>query len=991
LTHLHLRSLDLVGFRGIRDRLGLRFGRRLTILYGGNATGKSSLSQAIEFVLTGQVLDPEDKPIPARYLANAMRSAASRVTLGLTDGRTESTLSASPDENRTQIEHRFRTLTKVEWPERQAMPVTTTHITSQGTLARVLARDSVTQHDLSGLCAGAYLRWLVTRAERLSDTFRQASGGRNVQTMIKDARAALESSRALRDSLAAPTTRNVPPSEDVSQRLRGLAAAVELGETAELRTLVAEVNRRFDETALKLTAVQQLLLRMRELGEHETELDQLQRQIQTHADLEAQLRAARGSAETRAAHQRESERLSMDAQVRASELIAAHERHQQAVSSIDSLQTRLLENQGSLVPLQEQITRIRRELDDFISKQRASSNQTVALEEALRLKRQQHETVQAALSASRLIEDLRLRDLEARIHDHETQSALLKAKEEAAGVALRAAIAAQDAAESALQAVSQQAAQFLAAVSELQTFIEEDACSLCGHHHGTRAALDAAIRVASGRRLVGSVEQQQRFEDAVATRRARNVAYTAIHIQRQSAELVFTETRQEADTLRAELETLQAQTRERLRRDGLQLPLTEQALTTSNDALTAEIEHLNHQLESARLVDSENLSARQELEQELAGRLAQADQATRIAQGLQARINELRANQGISVTPEALSEARNAMSLTASALARLQLESGKIAAELAESDRLLAEMAAQRAGAERRAGVIQSQLGSLDDELRSVGASRDVAGLLKLESDLRQRRDETLTLKARAASLQQEVAEFEAYKSYMSADEQYRAARLRLTDLTQRQERLTRRATQFAQLHKELRTVQSSTAETVLRNVREPVGELFRAMTAGCQWDIEFALNDDGRVEARLVDAAQARLPATAILNSAYLNVSAVALRVALASQQNWTELRTIVLDDPILEMDSLTQSALIDGLEAILASKYAPWQNLQLVLTTWSEDFAVLAAHKLAHINTASDLGGEEFLIYRLSSRPDGTVVPERHAPRWRPQVSAA
>ena len=117
------------------------------------------------------------------------------------------------------------------------------------------------------------------------------------------------------------------------------------------------------------------------------------------------------------------------------------------------------------------------------------------------------------------------------------------------------------------------------------------------------------------------------------------------------------------------------------------------------------------------------------------------------------------------------------------------------------------------------------------------------------------------------------------------------------------------------------------------------------------------------------------RLPATSVLNSAYLNVSAIALRFALASQQNWTTLRTIVLDDPILEMDSLTQSALIDGVEAILASPHSPWTNLQVIITTWSEDFPVLAAHKLAHLNVSKALGDDQFVTYRLGSLPDGCV----------------
>ena len=52
---LHLSRLDLNAFRGIERTLGLEFGRRLTIIYGGNATGKSSIAQAIELAISGQV------------------------------------------------------------------------------------------------------------------------------------------------------------------------------------------------------------------------------------------------------------------------------------------------------------------------------------------------------------------------------------------------------------------------------------------------------------------------------------------------------------------------------------------------------------------------------------------------------------------------------------------------------------------------------------------------------------------------------------------------------------------------------------------------------------------------------------------------------------------------------------------------------------------------------------------------------------------------
>lgn len=183
----------------------------------------------------------------------------------------------------------------------------------------------------------------------------------------------------------------------------------------------------------------------------------------------------------------------------------------------------------------------------------------------------------------------------------------------------------------------------------------------------------------------------------------------------------------------------------------------------------------------------------------------------------------------------------------------------------------------------------------------------------------------------------------------------------------------------------------------MLGTIREPVRIIFQAMTAGCPWDIEFRLQD-GQIAAVLTDGSGRDFAAPSVLNSAYVNAAAIALRLALASQQRWTSFQTVMIDDPILEMDNLTQSALIDGLEAIIASPFAPWVDLQFVLTTWSEDFAVMAAHRLAHLNEAQpDATGkthgaiDDFIIHHLSLDVDGSIVSQPHSPHWRREASAA
>jgi hypothetical protein len=238
----------------------------------------------------------------------------------------------------------------------------------------------------------------------------------------------------------------------------------------------------------------------------------------------------------------------------------------------------------------------------------------------------------------------------------------------------------------------------------------------------------------------------------------------------------------------------------------------------------------------------------------------------------------------------------------------------------------------------------------------------------------------------------------EESQAISKAREQLHAAEQSLKSLQSRQRRLQERSAQFKNLHEALGGLQNATAEIVLEKIRKPVGIIFQAMTAGCPWDIEFRL-EAGKVSAVLTDGSVQDVAATSVLNSAYVNVAAIALRLALASQQRWTRLRTVVLDDPILEMDNLTQSALIDGLEAVLASSFAPWEDLQFVLTTWSEDFAVMAAHKLAHLNNGNGQQvtprpgafADDFVIHRLSLDLDGTIVSHRYVPRWRKEASAA
>jgi DNA repair exonuclease SbcCD ATPase subunit len=323
---------------------------------------------------------------------------------------------------------------------------------------------------------------------------------------------------------------------------------------------------------------------------------------------------------------------------------------------------------------------------------------------------------------------------------------------------------------------------------------------------------------------------------------------------------------------------------------------------------------------------------------------------------------------------------------------QLEVEYAQTQAILGEADRKLIEKRVEAAGIERRLQAIQAFLDQLDAEFVSAGLQRDITALVEAESRATKLRTELATLKAGAGDIVRQLQAVEEGRALQSAKQRLSEAERSLRAIQQRQSHLRTRSDQFKTLYGELEALQNDSAESVVRSIREPANVLFHAMTAGCPWDLDFRL-EDGKLGAVLTDGSARDVSAMSVLNSAYVNVAAIALRLALASQQRWTRLRAIVLDDPILEMDHLTQSALIDGLEAILTSPSAPWQDLQFVVTTWSEDFAVMAAHKLAHLNEAqqgADGVSEQFVIHRLSSDPEGRTASQRHVPRWRKTAAA-
>lgn len=94
-----LRNLTLGPFRGFRAPESLDLTKQITLFYGPNGSGKTSLCEGLEYALLGEVEEAENKRIAARtYLANVHERRFAPPILTATDqqGR-ESNVAANPD------------------------------------------------------------------------------------------------------------------------------------------------------------------------------------------------------------------------------------------------------------------------------------------------------------------------------------------------------------------------------------------------------------------------------------------------------------------------------------------------------------------------------------------------------------------------------------------------------------------------------------------------------------------------------------------------------------------------------------------------------------------------------------------------------------------------------------------------------------------------------------------------------------------------------
>ncbi|MFL2043626.1 ATP-binding protein [Weissella hellenica] len=105
-----LTSLSVGDFRGFQDRQYFTFGSKFTFIYGANGTGKSSLVDALEYALSGNIQESSFKRIDVNeYIQNIFTKSEKQLELkGITDKGKETKIRANNEKYSFAIIERNR-------------------------------------------------------------------------------------------------------------------------------------------------------------------------------------------------------------------------------------------------------------------------------------------------------------------------------------------------------------------------------------------------------------------------------------------------------------------------------------------------------------------------------------------------------------------------------------------------------------------------------------------------------------------------------------------------------------------------------------------------------------------------------------------------------------------------------------------------------------------------------------------------------------------
>lgn len=1004
-----LGRMEVEGFRGYHARFPIDLGAGLVVVYGRNGTGKTSLCEAVEWSLLGEVerlkRESPDAPQRAAEKIICLWSDQASVTIESASGDAEHRVQRTLDREGTES-YQFNGRTIPTERERVFMALDAClpeqphvkhardafrqyHILDQDEMQTLLWADSPADRysALQPMLGTAHYGRLNTEVRRVSDEL--ARRFRGIGVLLDQAVAHTEQCRHTMQIRAEEVGRCIQPhlGEDMEQLY---AAAVARAARLQLVRHANDKQGSGHVQAFVALADEALAQAIPDWEAKVVQLRTLGDDVQERPSIDAAIiRLLAELGELRAKYDR------------------ANAEHESGAALLSEYEAALVQVEEELLCLRERrsrlehAVRLQKEMDER-SEQRArlARESSAAADDLQRVSRQlaaarrEHRAasgVTASLGRAKAEQQQRIALLQTASHSAEIWREATQTREEAIErePALAAEIRevkeripAEEELASALRETGRQldtrAEQLSAVVSsrnrlvaELQHHVSTNRCPACGSEWPTTdALLQAVASMLSGTPQEVIELETQRAENQAAARKQSTVLE---HLRSQCERLS-----QQHEALRGHIQQLEQTQAECAACIAAavgctpaepDLPLRiRRARHDTNTALqdvTARLDVASNELAEWSVRVSELGKREAERREAHLSKAAQSAQAEETVEQLRRQLDE------VSSREQWIGDLATALSQTgAEVVSREQERDSRLAMVKSQREKQVA-LEGSASALRARGRVATRELSDQKSRAEAIRRSLSDSGLPADASH-----EMLLTALRTADEHLDSIREFSslmvscrAYSRLLDAREAQAVAAKALDDATTRQRDLERELHRLQGLVDQcdeflghLREVTASIEERRLGHY-QPWVRLFyeRLSTHPYLGPLNLVVDHDEQEFRIQFDPPQGEvgpIAARDYLSMAQVNVVALSIFLASALLQGWSSLRTVILDDPVQHMDDMNALALLDLLHSFASL------NRQVIVTTAHMDLYKLMLVRFAPMNRER---GDAFRAYRL------------------------
>jgi exonuclease SbcC len=1033
-----LDAVALSNFRGIGRKVHLQLGSAVTVLYGINGTGKTSVCDAIEWAVAGSLARAEEQDDDARareaersvinYFSEAdfasveltFDSMGTRVARRMSQDLKQIVTASSGNSDWGAILTATRSQRRKGFDLRRARDAfRSCHILEQSTIRDFLERSPSDRFEALNRILG--YEEFVHLARKLSFVSNSVQKeGRTREPRRAQAEQGLREAQSAAEALTTAIKQRETAVTDQPAADQLLQAIVEEARSRDLPLPAAPNSRATQAIIAWLIAAAEVLNavdsslkdQLHKISECLNLAQEVEVDRQEHAALSKKV--AEMASEEKELREKGTNLESELRQIAANQkdLRKSRDRAQQAAAPLQWAKTnslalkqeekRLSAEQEQLASLDEKSKERQSELNAGVTQQDATAAalaEATQQEHAARVGHEGLEEVKRVhpewTAAVSRLESLKQEEqrLAKGIADH---GAKLSASEAHHAEELKA-LARRKESLAAEEALASQRARLLA---ELRQTLHpsETSCPFCGHAYESHAELlvhmeDVQEAPTENHRLAAGKAQDKQKEFASLQCQIESRRKELAGLERQKSENVE---RQSATTTRL------SQIRDKAVSLGV-LP------KDANAATVPEMAHINAALADINLSSiRRKIQDLQAQQQDLRSKARELQDTTKALNAerdaLAARIQQRRTSVSALRDQAADADALEFLPLPHEELsARLDHHRQTVqkkSSALREADVKAQHLARDRDVAVQRADTLRRQIlasqermvaiaqreAELKTALLSIGVEGDLSptAVIKSQATVEARISGIHGLRQKCSALSSIVQLRALHEESDKAQEQVRAAKASLEQASKDIRQITKKVREIDQVAASFqqRTVRDMTAR--LNALAAPLNSIFERLNGHPFFGaLRIEPHEKGKTVTFRVETPQnsestsaADVPPRSYLSDAQLNIVALSIFLSIALYQTWSKFRLIVVDDPVQQMDDLNAASFID-----LIREIAIQNRRQFLLTTCNDEFYKLALSKLSCLNTRDMT---RFRAYRLEGlRQEGPEIIV-DAPYW-------